>query len=323
MMEPDKPYPDGESALHNPVVIITNELMEAYYEEMRLNPPIPPDGFISPFSDESVQGYVTDRQPRQAGVEEMVRVVKMLEDVGVSCCLVAEAALIYYGTGRVKSVCNQALDFSAEDSSLLSWQEWTMCVPTHLLEKAANLFKAQKDDFEAFRPCALTRFGRMDHLYPRFKFVGLGLFFILIPSQACHVSCEPNNIEYSHTGLPYPKLHIFAQSLIDTGGFVDLDDLVDGMNLTLEWGEANLDLEGTIDAEWGRWKADALHNGKATEDQIPVWCSNPEKRRDIWEKVVSDQAKRDRQRHKFHPTMETRFWRRGQKDPRLRKREYC
>ncbi|ERF72001.1 hypothetical protein EPUS_09367 [Endocarpon pusillum Z07020] len=91
----------------------------------------------------------------------------------------------------------------------------------------------------------------MEHQYPRFKFVGLALFFILMTSQAWrHLPCTPENIEYSHTGLPYPKLDIFAQSLLDTWTLVDLDHLVDGMNLTLEWGEANLNLDGTIDAEW-------------------------------------------------------------------------
>jgi hypothetical protein len=206
-----------------------------------------------------------------------------------------------------------------------------MCVPTELLEKAANLFRAQTNSFESFRPSALSRVEGMEHLYPRFKFVGIALFFILMSSQACHLECEPNNIEYSQTGVPYPKLSIYAQSLLDTRNLVDLDDLVDGMNLTLEWGEANLDLEGTIDAEWGRWKADALcrrkpdasDNGKACVGDIPWWCSDPKNRRDIWESVVSQQGKKDRQRHKFLPINETRFWKLGQNDPRLRKRDYC
>jgi hypothetical protein len=163
----------------------------------------------------------------------------------------------------------------------------------------------------------------MEHLYPRFKFVGLGCFFILMASQACHLPCEPENIECSHTGLPYPRLHVFAQSLLETWNLVDLDDLVDGMNLTLEWGEAILNLKGTISGDWGRWRADALHDGKASADHIPQWCSEPMKRRGTWEEVVSSQAKKNRQRHKYLDINETRFWKRGQKDPRLRNREYC
>jgi hypothetical protein len=104
---------------------------------------------------------------------------------------------------------------------------------------------------------------------------------------------------------------------------VDLDDLVDGMNLTLEWGEAILNLKGTIYGDWGRWRADALHDGKASADHILQWCSEPMKRRGIWEEVVPSQAKKNRQRQKYLDINETRFWKRGQKDPRLRNREYC
>lgn len=196
-----------------------------------------------------------------------------------------------------------------------------MCVPTGKLETAADLFRAESDRFEPFRPSALTRVKGMEHLYPRFKLVGLRCFFILMTSQACHLPCEPGNIEYSQTGLPYPKLPVFAQSLLDTWNLVDLDDLVDGMNLTLEWGEANLHLDGTVDGDWARWKTDALHHGKALPDDYPLWGTK--KRRDVWKETVSAHAKKNRQRHKYLDIYETRFWRRGQKDPRLRKREFC
>lgn len=56
--------------------------------------------------------------------------------------------------------------------------------------------------------------------------------------------------------LPYPKLPIYAQSLPDTMNFVDLEDLIDGMNLTLDWGMENLDPDGIIDGDWDRRKAE-------------------------------------------------------------------
>lgn len=198
-----------------------------------------------------------------------------------------------------------------------------MCVPTEQLEAAAQLFRAKPENFEPFRPSALSRPEGMEHLFPRFKFVGLRLFFILMSSQACHLPCGPENIEYSHMGLPYPKLPIYAQSLLDTINFVDLEDLIDGMNLTLDWGMENLDLEGTVDADWGRWKADLLHGGQASEDQIPNWCANPMKRLEAWTERASDEAKKMRQGFKYLPSYESRFRKRGQKDPRLRKRDYC
>lgn len=142
-------------------------------------------------------------------------------------------------------------------------------------------------------------------------------------SQACHLPCRPENIEYSHMDLPYPKLPIYAQSLLDTMNFVDLEDLIDGMNLTCEWGLENLNLDGTLDGDWGRWKADLLNDGQATEGMVPKWCADPMKRLDMWTERVSDEAKKMRQGFKYLPIYETRFRKRGQKDPRLQKRDYC
>ena len=112
-MDTDQPWAEGEWALHNPVKIITDEDMAAYREEMRLNAPRGSDVVVCPVGDESLQGYATDQQPVQGGVKDILKVVRMLEDAGVPCCMVAEPALIYYGTGRVKTVCEQPFEFQA------------------------------------------------------------------------------------------------------------------------------------------------------------------------------------------------------------------
>ncbi|OAL44274.1 hypothetical protein IQ07DRAFT_522236 [Pyrenochaeta sp. DS3sAY3a] len=230
--------------------------MVNFQEECRLNPPTGPNVIISPLSDESVQGYLNDNTPPSNGVREIRDVVQILEGASIPCCMVAEPALIYYGTGRVMV-------------------EWIMCVPTEQLEAAAQLFRAKPENFEPFRPSALSR------------------------------------------------LPIYAQSLLDTVNYVDLDDLIDGMNLTREWGLKNLNLDGTVDGDWGRWRADFLNDGQTPEGMVPNWCANPKKRLDIWTEKVSDEAKKARQGFKYLPIYETRFWKRGQKDPRLRKRDYC
>ena len=198
-----------------------------------------------------------------------------------------------------------------------------MCLPTEQLDAAAQLFRDKPEQFEPVGPSAMKRAMGIEDYFPRFKFVGLRLFFILMSSQAHDIPCKAENIEYSQTGLPYPKLPIYAQSLLDTRNFVDLEDLIDGMNITLEWGKDNLNLEGSINTDWGRWKADLTHSGHATEDQIPNWCTRPDTRREAWESMVSDEAKKMRQGFKYVPIYATRFWKTGQKDPRLRKRDYC
>jgi hypothetical protein len=51
-----------------------------------------------------------------------------------------------------------------------------------------------------------------------------------------------------------------TQSLPDSNSLVDLDDLVGGVNLLAEWGVENLELNGSLDVEWGRWKIETLWN---------------------------------------------------------------
>lgn len=162
----------------------------------------------------------------------------------------------------------------------------------------------------------------IDHHFPRFKFVGVRLFFVLMPSHAHHLDVKPDNIEFSGTGLPYPTLPVYAQSLLDADNGVDLDDLVDGMDLTLEWGEQYLDLNGTIDGEYKWWRTKLALNC-SDDQQRPAASFNPAKRRDVWMKAVAAESKKMRQTWKYEPDNATRFRKIGSKDPRVQKSDYC
>lgn len=162
----------------------------------------------------------------------------------------------------------------------------------------------------------MHRLGSFEHLYPRFKLVGVALFFLIIPSQDCHILCEPANFEFGQTGIPFPKLDVFAQSLLDTCNLVDLDDLIDGMNLSGAWGEENLDLNGYTDVDWAKWKVEIL---KQQEKKLSLWDESPNARRHLWRKETSEDRKKRSQGWKYQENYETRFWKRGQRDPRLRK----
>lgn len=81
------------------------------------------------------------------------------------------------------------------------------------------------------------------HTFPRFKVIGKALCFTLIPSDDAHIDCIPPNIEYSQMGLPYPTLEIFAQSLLDTNDITAITGLIDGMDLTEQWGLEFLKLD--------------------------------------------------------------------------------
>jgi hypothetical protein len=168
-------------------------------------------------------------------------------------------------------------------------------VPTEQLGKAAELIRLHPEIYAPSPPSPMIRIGGMAHLYPRFKCVGIALFFTLTTSQECHIPCSTQNVERSDTSLPYPKLHIYAQSLLDGKNLVDLEDLVDGMNLSMEWGEQNLQLDGNTDVEWARWRIETLGKSGASRLRNPHSSLNPESRRNTWETTVRDENKKKRQ----------------------------
>jgi hypothetical protein len=86
-----------------PVLVITNEHMAAFAKEEAVKP-LDPNAIVSPFGDESVQGYPSDEAPKRNGVEEIKEVVDILSAAKIPCCVVAENALIYYGTTRIMHV---------------------------------------------------------------------------------------------------------------------------------------------------------------------------------------------------------------------------
>lgn len=81
-----------------PAELSHEEIMREFLE--------PEGGFgeLSPSTDESVIGFLDDKQPRRSGVQEMLEVTKLLNEADIPCCMVAEAALIYYGAGRMMDV---------------------------------------------------------------------------------------------------------------------------------------------------------------------------------------------------------------------------
>lgn len=72
--------------------------------------------FVSPAFDESVIGYPEDHYAERGGVNEILEVVAALKKKNIPSCLVAEAALQYFGAGRIKHVSEQI--FSAESGFL-------------------------------------------------------------------------------------------------------------------------------------------------------------------------------------------------------------
>ncbi|EFE30377.1 uncharacterized protein ARB_02749 [Trichophyton benhamiae CBS 112371] len=113
--------------------------------------------------------------------------------------------------------------------------------------------------------------------------------------------------------LPYPKLQAYVQSLLDTKNLGDLEDLVDGMDLSEEWGEQNLSLEGHADSNWSTKCIEALR-ADGTEELFIFVDPRPTPQREIWQNCVRN--KQRRMGWKYPPEIyATRFRRHGSKDP--------
>ncbi|EFR03322.1 hypothetical protein MGYG_06319 [Nannizzia gypsea CBS 118893] len=211
--------------------------------------------------------------------EQISTVVSILIEAGICCCFVEEWAL-YFGTSRLPN--------------------------------------SHSDILEPCGPLPLRAPDSLNHKYPRFKPIGRTDFWLLLPASYCHIVCVPENLEWSKGNLPYPKLQVYVQSLIDTKNLGDLEDLVDGMDLSEEWGEQNLSLEGHADSNWSENCIEALI-ADGTEEMFIFIDPSPTPQREIWQKCVRN--KQRRLGWKYSPEIyATRYRRHGSKDPRERYR---
>ncbi|KAK4649968.1 hypothetical protein QC762_300980 [Podospora pseudocomata] len=269
-----------------------------------------PDGEILPgdprFQPRLKSQYVLDLgKPDDAdcgrGVQETLDVIAALESSGIPCCVVDTKALVYYGARRIP-------------------MNWEICVPTESLDGAITLLTSPplNEKYEVWHR-VLPRPQTLMHTYPRFTLKGVNFFFIIVPEFECLLSPSPDQCERSVSGIPYPKLELFAQSLIDLQQYADLDDLVDGMNLEEEWGETNLELDKPPPLEHIREKNDMIARSLPEDmrDVTPLALLSERTRpaRDAWRRSVSTKNRRindELPRHRYL----TRFRKVGSKGPR-------
>jgi hypothetical protein len=137
------------------------------------------------------------------------------------------------------------------------------------------------------------------------------------------MDCNSTNFERSKMGLPYPRLELFTQNLFDTGNHSGLTDLVDGMNLSEDWGEEALDLSGFSDIKWQQWKHDTvmayekLHYPELEPDD--EYVARGFDKTEMWEEISRGKQHRCGLKH---PTdiYATRFRFHNQPDPRTQDR---
>jgi hypothetical protein len=122
-------------------------------------------------------------------------------------------------------------------------------------------------------------------------------------------------------GLPYPRLEYLAQSLLETQRWVALEDLVDGMNLTEEWGESNLQLDRVCNLEYSQLKNQKIRASipETPFSELMEMIEMSEPLRPIWKEILQTKERRmGPELPKGHYL--TRFYPVDAQDPRLEKR---
>lgn len=185
------------------------------------------------------------------------------------------------------------------------------------MEKAAAIFKSEERSNDYFpvssQPMPVP--GSLRHTYHRFRVRNLYFCFNIVPADDIHLELAADKVQRSHHGVPYPKLHVLIQSFLDTKDMVSLADVVDGSDVTDEWGEQHLNLEGETDIEWAAWKNKRIEACTSTimGGGVP---SRPFKKRDLWDDVVSTKLGRCGWKRP-HCLFKTRFRLIGSIDPWL------
>ncbi|KAH6887088.1 hypothetical protein B0T10DRAFT_516043 [Thelonectria olida] len=240
------------------------------------------------------------------GTKEAWELSRLLEEADVPCCFSGVSALIYYGVVRARN-------------------DWELCVPTELLPKVESLLKsdAYASIYRQIPPRSWPQPGSLNHLCPRFKLIGVDFSFIVIPSRHVHFVCESSNIRRSHHGLPYPKLKIFVQSLLEMSDRVSLFDVVDGSDVSEQWGTENLDLDGTNDVEWSvQRNEDILHQPGSVPPVFGYMPTQRVNKRELWQWAVN--TKQSRRGSTQPPELfSTRFRLHNSMDPWLEARDCC
>lgn len=189
-------------------------------------------------------------------------------------------------------------------------------MPTAKFSDAVSLLK---------RETYATKWKEVSHLthkgvylfdtYPAFKLLAVEhVYFRVVSAQAAHITCEPSNFEWSKQQLPYPKLVSLVQSVIDTQDGVGLEDVVDGMDLSEQWGLDYLELSSYDNSLWADW-ANARIKVKDPGAKGFLVCGGAFDRKKRWQGKVK--GKQTRLGFKFpKERYATRFRSHGSPDPR-------
>ena len=193
---------------------------------------------------------------------------------------------------------------------------------------ATQLIDSQPEKFERVDP-PMPQLSSLIHTYPRYRSTQedcneLG-FYIMPSSEDFLGDLDDSLIERSENNIPYPKLEVFAQNLVSVQKWDHLTALVDGMDLSLEWGQQNLRL-GTLSEEEVEYAK--AKTKKYAESMVLLGRSDPLPKGGLaidgvdkgqqWARIVSRKQERVGSSHYNAGNWATQFRRKDSCDPRLK-----
>ncbi|RWA11043.1 hypothetical protein EKO27_g4051 [Xylaria grammica] len=266
------------------------------------------------------------------GILEIRRVVEIIENEGIACCVVGAKALRYYGVPRVSVspqitylfCCPVARDISL--TLIAAKEDWSMCVPTNKVEYVKDLFTTAPhceiyEDADQIVPTVRS----LLHTYPRLRRKDVKFSFFIIPSWEFFMKdFGPSRFEYSSSHIPYPMLDFFAQGLLDTQHWMELEQLIDGMDLDMKWAQANIDFDRPGRIEYAEEKNGRIRNSLENfpNSSPSTLSTKPLDLRARFQRTIDNKEKRiDR----FAPKGKfvTQYRKTGSQDPRLKEGRLC
>lgn len=164
------------------------------------------------------------------------------------------------------------------------------------MDEAINLLRSDKIQcrYVPVRQRPFPQPASLAHTYPRFCGNGQSFQFVLVPSEDAHLHCDSSNIWRSQNGLPYPALPDLVQSFVDTDDEVALCDVIDGANLTEEWGNTHLNLDGTNDLAWAKRMNERAYSSWEGDPaaMLSLFPTATVNRREMWESKVRGKTSR-------------------------------
>lgn len=165
------------------------------------------------------------------------------------------------------------------------------------------------------------------HTYTWFRGKTLDYEFCLVPSSHARIPINKNTICRSPNGVPYASLKDLVQSYLDMHDLVSLCDIVDGANLSYEWGKIHLNLNGTTDVKWAQQRNAELMGGEGKFDPSLLGSAFPTaqvKKASLWRKTTEEKKQRLQQVMVPQDLFETRFMLKGSlSEPWREQRDSC